>query len=799
MNLEIGIGIDSEPSSSIRRTNKNGSSASMYDSPMSPPSGVTNHDRMSGEKFDLLVHYLTAATVFAFFLNLIGVSGYAKYYIAFALLVSLFGFLLCKYLSSWILSREDGTPQMKLISDAIKEGAEGFLSVQYSAIFKVSMVVAGALFVIYLFRASMSPSLNRPTLALLTSISFLLGALCSALAGYTGVWASVRVNIRVASAAACYNYIGAMLLAFRGGAVASILSANLCMLGVALLYVICYIVFVQLLDLPATQVPMLLAGYGFGASFVALFMQLGGGIYTKAADVGADMVGKIDLNIPEDDPRNPAVIADLVGDNVGDCSGSMADVFESIAAEIIGTMILGGTLAVEGRVESPESFVFFPLVIHAFDLIVSAVGILVVKPSSENEDPMASMKRGYVVTMILAVIAFGFSCRLMLYTEVAPNAWWNFALCGLVGILTSYALILSTQYYTDYSHSPVQRIVQASATGHATNIIAGFSVGMESTGPPILVISISLLTSYYLGATSGLPGTAAGVYGTAIATMGMLCTAVYVLSMNNLGPIADNAGGIVEMSHQPAAVRTITDRLDSVGNVTKAASKGYAIGGSALACFVLFQAYLDEVSAFAGVPFHSVDIGKIEVITGGLIGIALIFSFTGWTVACVGRTAQEVVWEVRRQWKANNGFSDGTRPDYNQCVTIVTRAALREMGKPALLALATPCVVGLTMRVVAQYTSRPLLAVEVVASFLLFASLTGLLMAIFLDNSGGSWDNSKKYIEANGGKGSDSHKAAVTGDTVGDPFKDTAGPALHVIITTMSTTILVLGPIFLGS
>lgn len=726
------------------------------------------------------------------------IFGFRSGYLVFVLVICMGSFAFALYLMRWISSKDDNHADMKRISEAIREGAEGFLSTQYSTIATFAVLVAGVLFVIYMFRDAHTEEVSKSTLAGLTAASFLVGAVCSALAGYLGVWTSVRVNIRVAIAAAKLNYPDALLLAFRGGAVASVLSASMCILGISLLYILCHAVFVLGMGMAPEHVPTLFAGYGFGASFVALFMQLGGGIYTKAADVGADMCGKVEANIPEDDPRNPAVIADLVGDNVGDCAGSMADVFESIAAEIIGTMILGGTLATEAKIPI-EPFIFFPLVIHGFDLVISAVGIMTVKPRGD-ESPIVPMKRSYGISMILAVVAFFLACFVLLRTPVAPSAWWHFGLCGVIGIVTSYLLIVVTQYYTDYAHDPVKRIAAASQTGHGTNVIAGVSVGMESTALPVLIICVAILCSYSLGKSSGLPGAAAGVYGTALATMGMLCTAVYILSMNNFGPIADNAGGIVEMSHQPEQVRTITDRLDAVGNVTKAASKGFAVGGSATACFVLFQAFLDEISMVTKIPFNSVDIAKVEVVLGGMLGIMMVFLFTGWAIKAVGTTAQQVVWEVRRQLKSKPGIMNNTeRPDYGACVRIVTKAALVEMIKPAVLALGLPIVVGLVFKYIGNATDRPMLGIEVVAGFLMFGTLTGLLMAIFLDNSGGAWDNAKKLIESQGKKGTDVHKAAVTGDTVGDPFKDTAGPALHVIITTMSTTILVLGPMFIGT
>uniref|UniRef100_A0A6A7G7M3 H(+)-exporting diphosphatase n=1 Tax=Hirondellea gigas TaxID=1518452 RepID=A0A6A7G7M3_9CRUS len=753
-------------------------------------------------EFDRFVMILGVITIVCCAMSFLSLSGTGCFVLTFVLLICLGSFYLCSWLVKWILAFPDGTPQMRHVSDAIKEGAEGFLRIQYTTITIIACVTAVAISVIYLFRDTLPDDLNHFAMASTTGCAFLLGAFCSGFSGYIGVWISVRVNVRVAAAAARNSFNDALVLSFRGGAVSAILSASMCILGISFLYLLCNIIFVNIIGVPSRRIPMLLAGYGFGASFVALFMQLGGGIFTKAADIGADMCGKIEKDIPEDDPRNPAVIADLVGDNVGDTAGSMADVFESIAAEIIGTMILGGSLAEEAQIARPELYVFFPLIIHAFDLIVSTAGILTVRSRSDSEDALWSMKRGYLVSVVLAINAFAFSTRYMLHTESHPRAWLHFFGCGLIGLATAYLLILITQYYTDYNYAPVKKIAAASSTGHGTNIIAGIAVGMESTGPPVLVISISLLSSYTLGSTSGLPASTSGLFGVAVTTMGMLCTAVYILSMNNFGPIADNAGGIIEMGHQDASVRAITDRLDAVGNVTKAATKGYAVGGSALACFVLFQAFLDEIRSFLkdNSALQTVNLMRVEVMIGGLLGIMMIFVFTGWTIDAVGQTAQQVVWEVRRQFKQKPGIFDGTeRPEYGTCVEIVTKAALREMIRPATFALACPVLVGLVFRIYGRYVNSPLLGVEVLSAFVLCGTLSGLVMAIFLDNSGGAWDNAKKLLEKNGAKGTDAHFAAVTGDTVGDPFKDTAGPALHVIITTMATTVLVLGPLYINT
>jgi inorganic pyrophosphatase len=631
---------------------------------------------------------------------------------------------------------------------------------------------------------------------------------------------AAQANVRV-TAAARRSYMEALVICFRGGAFSALLVLVMCVLGVTLLHGLMYVLFVTsdsnlsggaaagTWGVRPSDVPLLTVGYGFGASLVALFMQLGGGTYTKAADVGADLVGKIEAGIPEDDPRNPAVIADLVGDMVGDCVGSSADIFESIAAEIIGAMILGGALASEGQVEAPSAFVFFPLLIHAFDIIVSSIGVLclgdgVVSPLASLlgyiEDPLSIFKRGYMVSQTLAAIGFFIATRWLLWTEVAPDAWLSFFGCGLVGMACAYAFLRSTQYYTDYAYPPVQSIAAASTTGHGTNIIAGFAVGMKSTAAPVVAVSIAVVASYWLGRTSGIgEGHSAGLFGTAVATMGMLSCAGFVLSMNNFGPIADNAGGISEMSGQPHEVRQATDRLDASGNVTKAITKGYSIGSAALACFLLFGALLNEFSAFAGTPFRRVDIAVPEVLVGGLLGVMMVFVFAGMAVAGVGRTAQEVVKEVRKQLRENPDIMTWqAKPNYRACVSIVTEAALREMRLPGALAVGMPISVGIVFRILGEFTDRPLLGAECLSSFLMFGTVSGILMALFMDNVGGAWDNAKKYIEAGnfGGKGSDAHKAAVTGDTVGDPFKDTAGPSLHVVIKLLSTTVLVLGPLF---
>ncbi|KAM2268225.1 hypothetical protein ACFX1S_046379 [Malus domestica] len=730
--------------------------------------------------------------------------------IVFVFAVCIISFLVSMHLAKWVLAKDEGPLEMGQISDAIRDGAEGFFRTQYGTISKMAFLLAVVIFCIYLFRRPTpqqeASGLGRFTSAYITVAAFLLGALCSGAAGYVGMWVSVRANVRVSSAAR-RSAREALQIAVRAGGFSALVVVGMAVLGIAILYATFY-VWLRV-DSPGsmkvTDLPLLLVGYGFGASFVALFAQLGGGIYTKAADVGADLVGKVEQGIPEDDPRNPAVIADLVGDNVGDCAARGADLFESIAAEIISAMILGGTMA-----QHASGFILFPLVVHSFDLVISSVGIFSIRGTRDSsgkassEDPMKILQRGYSITIVLAVLTFGVSTRWLLYTEQAPSAWFNFALCGLVGIITAYVFVFITQYYTDYKHEPVRTLALASSTGHGTNIIAGVSLGLESTALPVLVISVSIISAYWLGQTSGLIDEngipTGGLFGTAVATMGMLSTAAYVLTMDMFGPIADNAGGIVEMSQQPESVREITDVLDAVGNTTKATTKGFAIGSAALASFLLFSAYMDEVAAFAREPFKQVDIAIPEVFVGGLLGSMLIFLFSAWACSAVGRTAQEVVKEVRRQFIERPGIMEyKEKPDYARCVAIVASASLREMIKPGALAIISPIAVGIVFRIFGFYTGQPLLGAKVVASMLMFATVSGILMALFLNTAGGAWDNAKKYIETGvlGGKGSDCHKAAITGDTVGDPFKDTAGPSLHVLIKMLATITLVMAPVFL--
>jgi K(+)-stimulated pyrophosphate-energized sodium pump len=677
--------------------------------------------------------------------------------LGFVFIVSILALFFAGWLARYVLSQGVGTKGMQEVAAAIKEGAEAFLKRQYKTIILLAVVGMAVLYGLYVW-------LGQSDLALRTAFAFIVGALCSTIAGVVGMAISVRANLRTAAAAQT-SLSKALTISLRGGAVAGFLVVALSLIGVAGLYV--------LFGANPQETPFTLVGFGFGASFVALFAQLGGGIYTKAADVGADLVGKVEAGIPEDDPRNPAVIADLVGDNVGDCAGRGADLFESTAAENIGAMILGIALFPVFGV----SGVLFPLVARAFGMLASGVGIMAVK-AKENEDPMKALNRGYFISVILAIIGFYITTKVML-----DNMWFFWA--GLVGILTSLAFVYITQYYTEYKYRPVKDIAEASKTGPATNIIAGLAVGFENTGLVVVTISLALFLSYFFGLKSGIPH--GGLYGTAIATMGMLATAAYILAMDTFGPITDNAGGITEMSKAPKEVRKRTDRLDAVGNTTKALTKGYAIGSAALAAFLLFSAYMDEVTKLTGSVFDVVDIAKVPVFIGAMLGAMLVFLFSSLAIRAVGKTAGYIITEVRRQFR-NKGIMKGTvKPDYARCVDITTRGALKAMVLPGVLAVGFPIIAG------------AILGAESVAGFLMVGTISGILLATVLNNAGGAWDNAKKYIETGyaGGKGSPAHKAAVVGDTVGDPCKDTAGPSLHVLIKLLATVTLVLAPLFI--
>ena len=743
-------------------------------------------------------------------------------YIWVPIVVGILAVLFAAYLANFVLRKDTGTPAMQKVADAIFKGAMAFLNRQYRTIAAFA-VVAAIVVALVLYLLGQGDQAAKFSLAWHTAIAFLIGALCSGISGFIGMYVAVRSNSRTASAAT--RSLGeALMVSLRGGAVSGFLVVSLSLLGVTGVFV----AFGGLTN-PALA-PSLIVGFGFGASFVALFAQLGGGIYTKAADVGADLVGKVEAGIPEDDPRNPAVIADLVGDNVGDCAGRGADLFESTAAENIGAMILGVALYVA---TNNIGWILFPLVVRAFGLIASMLGLLYVRPSVVTEpdkaagkDPgeiaMHQLNIGYFITCGLSIIGVFFGSFLLLNGNnitstngIPPWVW--FGLAGTVGILLSIAFVYITQYYTAGTWRPVREIAAATLTGPATTIITGVAVGFECVALPVLAISVALFLSFFLGSQVSIhalnipqiinPG---GIFGTAVATMGMLMSCAYILAMDTFGPITDNAGGITEMGGQAESVRDITDALDGVGNTTKALTKGYGIGSAALAAFLLFSAYLDVLYSFKHNPaVYRVDLANISVFIAALIGITLIFFFSALAIRAVGAAAKRMIEEVRRQFKENPKImaenpADRVEPDYARCVDISTRGALRAMVLPGIVAVLTPIAVG------------AILGPQAEAGMLMVGTMGGIVLALFLNNGGGAWDNAKKYIEAGYlrvnedgemldrldpkgtvlGKKSEPHKASVVGDTVGDPFKDTAGPSLHVLIKLLSTITLVLAPLY---
>ena len=688
-----------------------------------------------------------------------------------------------------VLRRDTGTERMREIASAIQDGARAFLRRQYRAIGIIAAILAIA------FAAGIGLTSARGwELGLKTAGAFALGALFSALSGYIGMHIAIRSNVRSA-AGSLKSFNDALVIALRGGAVSGLSIVALSLAGVAILYY-GYGWGGEVTQGVQESIVLSLVGFGFGASLVALFAQLGGGIYTKAADVGADLVGKVEAGIPEDDPRNPAVIADLVGDNVGDCAGRGADLFESTAAENIGAMILGVVLFPVFGIAG----VVFPLVARSFGVLASVVGVYIVR-AKEDESPMSALNRGYLVTTVLAAALFGFAAWAMLQPSggdadpvapglqlAAPEAWVYYWICGIIGMVTAFAYVWITQYYTESKYRPVQEIAKASETGPATNIISGFSVGLEATWLPVLVVSAALLLSYWLGSLTGIYQ--GGLYGTAIATMGMLATAAYILAMDTFGPIVDNGAGIIEMSGMSGEARKNMDKLDAAGNTTKALTKGYAVGSAGLAAFLLFSAFLTEAK------ISSVNMAHPEVFIGGFIGAALVFLFSALAIRAVGRAAWSIIKDVRDQFKEKPGIMAGTeKPDYGRTVDICTRGALREMVVPGILAVATPVAVGLIFRF--AVVTPGLRAAEPLGGTLMVGTIAGVLMALVFNTGGGAWDNAKKFIEAGnlGGKGSPTHKAAVVGDTVGGPFKDTAGPSLHILVKLLSTITLVLVPL----
>jgi K(+)-stimulated pyrophosphate-energized sodium pump len=717
------------------------------------------------------------------------------------------------YLAWDVLRADTGTEAMQDIAGTIFEGAVAFIRRQYQTIALLAIggaVVIGLVITLVEGREVADTSIFGFDLGWRTGLAFLVGAACSMASGIIGMYISVKANLRTA-AAAQHSLVRAVQVAMRGGAVSGFLVVALSLLGV-------YGIFAAFGGFSnPEEAPFLIVGFGFGASFVALFAQLGGGIYTKAADVGADLVGKVEAGIPEDDPRNAAVVADLVGDNVGDCAGRGADLFESTAAENIGAMILGVAvwrIATDLGWPNPEAWIFFPLVVRGFGLLATIVAMFFVR-GSETENPMNILNRGYWVTTILSVAGLALTTFVMMNTgaDLPDNgipAWVWFFGAGIVGLATSVAFVYITQYYTAGTFRPVREIAEASKTGPATNIISGTAVGFETTAMTAITISIALFASFWLGSQAGLINEAGdnvgGIFGTAVATMGMLMTTAFILAMDTFGPITDNAGGIAQFSHADEKAREITDRLDAVGNTTKALTKGYAIASASLAAFLLFSAYIDKVNLIltnqieagtraAGTLLESVDLANVNVFIAALIGAMLVYFFSSLAIRAVGTAAQAIIVEVRRQFREMPGIMDYTqRPDYARVVDITTRAALRQMILPGSVAVATPILVGL------------LLGHEAVAGMLMVGTIAGVLLATVLNNGGGAWDNAKKYIESGNlkdadgnvlGKGSDAHAAAVVGDTVGDPFKDTAGPSLHVLVKLLATITLVLAPLFI--
>jgi len=716
-----------------------------------------------------------------------------------------------------VLRRDQGTAEMQDVASMIFEGAMAFLRRQYGTIALLAVVTAVAIGVIVgavsegvkqiVGENSVvsygSTEVGRWEEGLLTAIAFLVGAACSALSGYIGMYISVRSNSRTASAAT-RSLKEAITVSLRGGAVSGFLVVALSLIGVSSIFII----YSEVLGNSKFIAPFLIVGFGFGASFVALFAQLGGGIYTKAADVGADLVGKVEAGIPEDDPRNAAVVADLVGDNVGDCAGRGADLFESMSAENIGAMILGVAIyAITGDLE----WVMFPLVLRSFGILATIIGLASVPlfaRDDSSQNPMTPLNNGYYIVSALSVAGLFITTYVMLGDE-----WWRFFICGLIGVGTGIAFVYITQYYTSGGWRPVQEIAQASRTGPATNIITGTAVGLETTAATAIAIGIALVASFAIGSEAvvtgdngSITGFSTGVFGTAVATMGMLMSAAYILSMDTFGPITDNAGGITEMSGAPEEARHITDALDSVGNTTKALTKGYAVASAGLAAFLLFSAYLDKVKERLELPLNEqlpIDLSNVDVFVGGLIGAMLVFVFSSLAIRAVGSAGSDIIEEVRRQFRSDPGIMAGTsRPDYGRAVDITARAALRNMIAPGVLAVGLPIVVGLIFRYLREDDSGWL----AVAGMLMIGTIAGIIMATFFNNVGGAWDNAKKYIEAGHlksgdgkveGKGTEPHKAAVVGDTVGDPFKDTAGPSLHVLIKLLSTITLVMAPLFI--
>ena len=655
----------------------------------------------------------------------------------YAVGAAILGLLFAVYLAKSVMAENPGNSRMQELSQAIFEGAMAYLNRQYKTLIPFVLII----FLVLGFGKGWD-----------TAISFLAGSILSAIAGYVGMSITTRANTRTTEAART-SLNRALGVAFRGGAVMGMSVAGLGLLGVSILYII-------------FRSPEIINSFAFGASAIALFARVGGGIYTKAADVGADLVGKVEAGIPEDDPRNPAVIADNVGDNVGDTAGMGADLFESYAATSIAAMLIGvspGVVEKLGLGASPLNALLLPLLLGAAGVIASIIASFFVR-TGENANPQTALNKGLWGTNILVAIATYGLTNWLIPDKALPV--FGAVVCGLV---VNVAIGLITEYYTSNNKRPAQAIAEASQTGAATNIIAGIATGLKSTALPVIVICAATLVAYSL----------ADVYGIAMAAMGMLSTAGMVVAIDSFGPVADNAGGIAEMAELEPNVRKTTDKLDSVGNTTAAVAKGFAIGSAALTALALFNAF-SEIAHLKGI-----DILQPLTIVGMFIGGALPFLFCAFAMEAVGKAAFEMIKEVRRQFKEIPGLMEGkAKPDYRACVDISTKAAIRQMIVPGLLAVGTPLLVGFGLGKTAM------------GGMLAGGTLTGLLMAVFMANAGGAWDNAKKYIEAGnlGGKGTETHAAAVTGDTVGDPFKDTAGPSLNALIKVMGTISLIIAP-----